>query len=629
LTATAEFRFNPGDRGNSPDDQGNSTEGESLMRRTIAVLVALGLLLVLGTSQAFAAGNGASANPQFTNVQLLAINDLHGHLQANPPGTIQVGCCNPVLDANKVQTGWAPKTVAAGGIAYLATWIKQLRTQNSNTLTVGAGDMIGASPLVSALFHDEPTIESLNSLGLDVSGVGNHEFDEGVPELLRMQNGGCHPIDGCQDGTPFDGADFQYLAANVFYMGTNNTIFPPYEIKTVDGKKIAFIGLTLEGTPTIVTPSAVAGLEFRPEVATVNALVHDLAAQQKIKAFVVLVHQGGSQTIPAPAFPGPEDQPNAYMDVNRCVNFNGPEITAIANGLDDRVKVVISAHTHQPYVCTIDDKLVTSAASFGRVVTSLDLKLNPAGVITSATAENVVVTQNVTPDADTNAILAKYETLSAPLANRVVGTISEDITSARQGGQNAAGEQAMGDVIADAMLERTAPSDFGGAVAAFMNSGGVRASLLRNQISGGEAVGEVTYAEAFTVQPFGNTLVVKTCTGQQLYDVLNQQFNNPAAGSNRIMLPSANVDYHWTTVGGLHIVDGTLSFDNGATFVDKAASYRVVMNNFMADGGDGYTVFRSCTDALGGDVDLDAFTAYLAGHPNLGAPPLDRIHKDA
>jgi 5'-nucleotidase len=629
LTATAEFRFNPGDRGNSPDDQGNSTEGESLMRRTIAVLVALGLLLVLGTSQAFAAGNGASANPQFTNVQLLAINDLHGHLQANTPGTIQVGCCNPVLDANKVQTGWAPKTVAAGGIAYLATWIKQLRTQNSNTLTVGAGDMIGASPLVSALFHDEPTIESLNSLGLDVSGVGNHEFDEGVPELLRMQNGGCHPIDGCQDGTPFDGADFQYLAANVFYMGTNNTIFPPYEIKTVDGKKIAFIGLTLEGTPTIVTPSAVAGLEFRPEVATVNALVHDLAAQQKIKAFVVLVHQGGSQTIPAPAFPGPEDQPNAYMDVNRCVNFNGPEITAIANGLDDRVKVVISAHTHQPYVCTIDDKLVTSAASFGRVVTSLDLKLNPAGVITSATAENVVVTQNVTPDADTNAILAKYETLSAPLANRVVGTISEDITSARQGGQNAAGEQAMGDVIADAMLERTAPSDFGGAVAAFMNSGGVRASLLRNQISGGEAVGEVTYAEAFTVQPFGNTLVVKTCTGQQLYDVLNQQFNNPAAGSNRIMLPSANVDYHWTTLGGLHIVDGTLSFDNGATFVDKAASYRVVMNNFMADGGDGYTVFRSCTDALGGDVDLDAFTAYLAGHPNLGAPPLDRIHKDA
>jgi len=595
------------------------------MRRTIAVLCALGLMLAFGTSQAFAA---SAANT--TSVQLLAINDLHGHLQPSTPGTIQVGCCNPVL-TNGVQTGWAPQTVAAGGIAYLATWIKTLRTENTNTVTVGAGDMIGASPLVSALFHDEPTIESLNSIGMDVSGVGNHEFDEGVPELLRMQNGGCHPIDGCQDGTPFDGADFQYLAANVFYMGTNNTILPPYEIKTVDGKQIAFIGLTLEGTPTIVTPSAVAGLEFKPEVATVNALVHDLAAQQKIKAFVVLVHQGGSQTIPAPVFPGPASQPDAYMDVNKCVNFNGPEITSIANGLDDRVKVVVSAHTHQPYVCTIDDKLVTSAASFGRVVTDIDLELNPAGVITSASAKNVIVKQDVAPDAGTGAILAKYETLSAPLANRVVGTISGDILSARgtPNGQNAAGEQPMGDVIADAMLARTAPTDFGGAVAAFMNSGGVRASLLRNQISGGEAVGEVTYAEAFAVQPFGNTLVVKTCTGQQLYDVLNQQFNNPAAGSNRIMLPSANVDYHWTTVGGPHIVDGTLSFDNGATFVNKAASYRVVMNNFMADGGDGYTVFRSCTDALGGDVDLDAFTAYLAGHPNLGPPPLDRIHKDA
>ena len=212
----------------------------------------------------------------------------------------------------------------------------------------------------------------------------------------------------------------------------------------------------------------------------------------------------------------------------------------------------------------------------------------------------------------------------------LLGQVMADILSARQGGQNEAGEQAMGDVIADAMLERTAPADFGGAVAAFMNAGGVRASLLFNQVSGGEQTGEVTYAEAFTVQPFGNTLVVKTCTGQQLYDVLNQQFNNPAVGSNRIMLPSANVDYHWTTAGGTpHVVDGTLSFDDGKTFVDKAASYRVALNNFTADGGDGFTVFRSCTDPLGGDVDLDAFTAYLGAHQPLDPPALDRIHKDA
>lgn len=446
-----------------------------------------------------------------------------------------------------------------------------------------------------------------------------------------MQFGGCHPVDGCQDGDGFAGAVFRYLAANVFHEGTNETILPAYEVKEVDGKKIAFIGLTLEGTPTIVTPTAVEGLEFRPEVATVNSLVQQLASKEKIKAFVVLLHQGGSQSAPAPVFPGPENQPDAYIDVNRCQNFSGPEITSIANGLDDRIKVVVSAHTHQPYVCTIDDKLVTSAASFGRVITDIDLTLNPAGVVTEAKAENRIVTQTGDKDPTASTILAKYETLSAPLANRIVGTITANILSARgtPNGQNAAGEQPMGDVIADAMLAATREADFGGAVAAFMNAGGVRASLLFAK-SGVETVdGQVTYAEAFTVQPFGNTLVVKTCTGQQLYDVLNQQFNNPSAGSNRIMLPSANVDYHWTTVGGPHIVDGTLSFDNGATFVDKAASYRVALNNFTADGGDGFTAFRNCTDPLGGEVDLDAFVRYLGANPSLSPPPLDRIHRDA
>jgi 5'-nucleotidase len=220
---------------------------------------------------------GAYAGNRDTHVQLLAINDLHGHLAPNTPGTIQVGCCNPVISGG-VQTGWTQKTVPAGGIAYLATHIKALRATNSNTLTVGAGDLIGASPLVSALFHDEPTIEAMNSIGLDVTGVGNHEFDEGVDELHRMQYGnqlggdGCHPIDGCQDGTPFAGSIFQYLAANVFYAGTNTTILPPYEVHKVGNAKIAFIGLTFEGTPTVVTPSAVEGLEFRPEIATTNAL---------------------------------------------------------------------------------------------------------------------------------------------------------------------------------------------------------------------------------------------------------------------------------------------------------------------------------------------------------------------
>ena len=601
------------------------------MRRLLAGLVALAAMLVLPAVAP--AANGPKNKDNDTHVQLLAINDLHGHLQPTTPGTIQVGCCNPVFNSSGVQTGWTQKTVPAGGIAYLATHIKSLRATNPNTITVGAGDMIGASPLVSALFHDEPTIEALNSLGMDVTGVGNHEFDEGVPELLRMQFGdqlggdGCHPVDGCQDGTPFPGSFFQYLAANVFYEGTQETILPPYEIRQIGNAKIAFIGLTLEGTPTIVTPSAVEGLEFRPEAETVNALVEKLRNEQGVKAFVVLLHQGGFQNPPAPPAASVTPVGNEYTDVNKCVNFGGPEVTAIANAIDDRVKVIVSAHTHAPYVCTIDGKLVTSAASFGRVITDIDLTIDhQSKQITAATALNRIVMQDVAKDADAQAILDKYTTLSAPLANRVVGSITADIRSGRDNpsGTNAAGEQPMGDVIADAMLEATHPTDFGGAVAAFMNSGGVRGGLFYNQISGGEQPGEVTYAEAFTVQPFGNTLVVKTCTGQQLYDVLNQQFNNPAAGQNRIMLPSANVHYQWSA-SALKIVDGSLTF--GGTAVDKAASYRVAMNNFMADGGDGYTVFRSCTNALGGEVDLDAFARYLGAHKPVAPPALTRIER--
>jgi 5'-nucleotidase len=598
------------------------------MRRSLLVCVCCALLGALSPA-------AASAKQGDTHVQLLAINDLHGHLAPNTPGTIQVGCCNPVI-TNGVQTGWTQKTVPAGGVAYLATHMKALRATNPNTLTVAAGDLIGASPLVSALFHDEPTIEAVNSIGLDVAGVGNHEFDEGVDELLRMQYGnqrggdGCHPVDGCQDGTPFAGSIFQYLAANVFYAGTNNTILPPYEVHKVGNAKIAFIGLTFEGTPTVVTPSAVEGLEFRPEIATTNALVAKLR-NEGVKAFVVLLHQGGAQRPPAPpASPATTPTGDEYTDVNRCVNFNGPEMDAIAQGLDPRVRVIISAHTHQPYICTIAGKLVTSAASFGRLITDIDLTIDhESKAITSATATNRIVTQDVAQDPAAQAILDKYTQLSAPLANRVVGSIAADIRSARDNpsGQNAAGEQPMGDVIADAMLEATSPTDFGGAVAAFMNSGGVRGGLLFDQISGGEQPGQVTYAEAFTVQPFGNTLVVKTCTGQQIYDVLNQQFNNPAAGSNRIMLPSANVHYQWTTVGGPQVVDGSVSFDGGATAISKTATYRVAVNNFMADGGDNYTVFRSCTEPLGGEIDLDAFARYLGAHSPLPVPTLNRIEK--
>src|SRR5689334_5991354 len=256
--------------------------------RACATALVLGLFMLLPGVAA------AKAKDNDQHVQVLAINDLHGNVEppAGSSGRIPVGL-NP---------DGTVKNVDAGGVEYLKTWVDKLRAQpgHNQSLFVGAGDLIGASPLTSGLFHDEPTIEALNAIGMDWSSVGNHEFDEGIDELQRMQNGGCHPVDGCQDGDPFTGAAFQYLAANVFLQNTNRTLLPPYQIRKV-GKynvKVAFIGLTLKGTPLIVTPSGVAGLDFRDEVQTINDLVRRLRASDGVRAFVVLIHQGGQQNTP-------------------------------------------------------------------------------------------------------------------------------------------------------------------------------------------------------------------------------------------------------------------------------------------------------------------------------------------
>jgi 5'-nucleotidase len=601
------------------------------MRRLIAVLAALGLVLVLGASQALAADkpndNGKGPKDNDTKVQLLAINDFHGHLEPTTPGTIQVGCCNPVLNSSGVQTGWAAKTVPAGGVEYLATHIKKLREQNSNTITVGAGDLIGASPLISGLFHDEPAIIALNAIGLDVSGVGNHEFDEGIDELLRMQNGGCTTADTCRVDR-FPGADFLYLAANVFREGTDETVLPAYEIRKIDNAKVAFIGLTLESTPDVVTPTGVAGLDFRDEVETTNALVRKLRNENGVRAFVILLHQGGFQNPPAiPVLPAPAN-PDAYTDVDKCVNFGGAEITEIANGLDPQVDVVVSAHTHAPYICKIGGKLVTSASSFGRVVTDIDLVIDhQTKDVKSATADNVIVTQDVAKDAALTAIVDRYRTASAPIANQIVGSVTANIPSQRDvpSGTDTDGEISIGDVIADAQLAATAPTDFGGSQIAFMNAGGIRGGVFFANSPGGEAPGQVTYGELFTVQPFGNSLVVKTCTGAQIKAVLEQQFT--ATGASRIgLLQISNgfsYSYNSTLATGSRVSNLML---NGVA-IDPAASYRVTMNSFLAPGGDGFTVFGECTQPLGGEIDLDALVRYFQQNSPVAPGPQNRITK--
>jgi 5'-nucleotidase len=588
------------------------------MRRvTTAALIILAALLVVPSAIAGRGGEGKKDND--TRLQILAINDFHGHLEPNTPGTIQVG-------QSRSGSTIVNQTVPAGGAEYLATHVKALRTTSANTITVGSGDLIGASPLLSGIFHDEPAIEALNVVGIDVSGVGNHEFDEGLAELYRMMNGGCHPVDGCQDGTPFFGSVFGYLAANVFFAGTNDTILPPYEVRKVGNAKIAFIGMTLEGTPLIVTPSAIEGLEFRDEVETVNNLIGRLK-RKDIRTFMVLLHEGGFQNPPFSNADPAQNLPG-WAGIDNCDNLGGA-IVDIAKGLSDEVDVVVSGHTHAQYICRgakeIDGKLVTSAASFGRLVTDIDLVIDhESKQVKSKTARNVIVTQNVTPDPAVTAILDRYRVIANPIANRVVGSVTEQLLSTRDpgGDPDGDGEAPLGNVIADAQLEATTPTDFGGAVIAFMNPGGIRAPIKYEVASG---VDPVTYGELFAVQPFGNTLTVKTCTGAQIQALLEQQFDNPTTGQVRILAVSRGFNYSYdrTRAAGDRVLNNTVTL-NGNPIVD-AQSYRVEMNSFLASGGDGFSVFNQCTNQLGGEIDLDALVRYFQAHSPISPPTENRI----
>jgi 5'-nucleotidase len=550
-------------------------------RRLVPLIVAILTLAMMP-----GAGGVTAAPPGTVDVQILAINDFHGNLEPPSGSSGRIG------------------TIDAGGVEYLATHVQALEATNPNTVVVSAGDLIGASPLLSALFHDEPTIEAMNLIGLDFNAVGNHEFDEGAAELLRMQHGGCHPTDGCLDGDPFYGADFQFLAANVVRESNGKTVFPAYKIRSFAGAKVAFIGIVLEGTPTIVTPSGVAGLQFLDEIETVNALIPKIKARG-VESVVVLIHEGGYQT-------------GTY---NSCTGISGP-VVDIVNGFDDEVDVVISGHTHQAYNCVIDGKLVTSGAPFGRIVTDIDLTIDRGtGEVITAQANNVIATRTVSKDGGQTALIAKYDAIAAPLRNRVIGSITADITRTN----NAAGESALGDVIADGQLYATAPVGFGEAVVAFMNPGGIRADLTYSQISGGEQPGEVTYGEMFTVQPFGNNLVTLTLTGAQIDTLLEQQFVGCGQSANRILQVSAGFTYTWSASGGAcSKVDPATIMLQGVP-VNPAASYRVTVNSFLADGGDNFAILTAGTHRLGGAVDTDAFEAYFAAFSPVAPGPQDRI----
>lgn len=571
--------------------QATGTRGRALRRVVLPLAMIVAMVPVLSAPATERSVKKAKTSNK-VNLQILSLNDFHGNLE--PPSGSSGRVTLP--DAT---------TVDAGGAEYLATHIKSLQEGQEHSIFVAAGDLIGASPLLSALFHDEPTIEAMNLMGLKISSVGNHEFDEGSAELLRMQNGGCHPTDGCQDGDDFEGADFQYLSANVFKEGKNKTLLPPYKIRRYEGIKVGFIGLTLEGTPTIVTPSGVAGLDFRDEARTTNKLVRKLRRNRGVKAFVVLIHEGGFQT-------------GTY---DGCDGISGPIVDIVERTIP-QVDMFISGHTHQAYNCVLDGRPVTSSSSFGRIVTDYDVVLDKStNDVSSIEVGNVIVTRDVARDLRMTGLIGKYARLSEELRNEVVGQITEDIVRA----QNTAGESPLGDLIADAQLEATAPEGFGEAVVAFMNPGGIRADLVYEQ-SGSEGDGTVTYEEAFTVQPFSNTMTVMTLTGVQIETLLEQQWSGGNETSfPKILQVSDGFTYSWDPAAAVgDRVDPADIFIDGVQ-VDPAAEYRVAVNNFLADGGDNFVVLREGTNRLGGEVDIDAFVDYIRAHSPVSSPVPDRI----
>lgn len=662
-------------------------------------------LLVSMLALAAAATNGAQAHDddrdrrgeRKVSVKIVAFNDYHGNLET--PGTFGVNTLVPTTQRPDV-----------GGAEYLAAYVARMKAANRHTVVVGAGDFIGATPLISALFFDEPAVETLNKIGVDFIGVGNHEFDKGKDELRRLQEGGCKLTNGVPDPNSckgfgssapgmFDGAHYKWLSANVIDTTTQRPLLPPFGIKNFQGAKIAFVGTTLKGTPSIVTPTGVAGLRFDDEAATVNALVPQLR-RRGVDAIVVLVHQGAFQNIVA----GTSSQP-ITTDINGCTgdlrNADGSDsdIRKIVGQLDDAVDLVISGHTHAAYNCsanTVDVRgtslatatttprptglpnkagrlvPVTSASAFGRVLTEIDLTLQRSAKpgrgrdgdderghghlgrqfkVTAVSPKNMLVARNnkvdpadpaiaaieahIAQNPEVRSVVAAYKTAVSPLANAVIASITAPLPNVA----NAAGEMEAGALIADAQLQATQPATLGGAQIAFMNPGGVRSPGFVAP-TGGSYPYAVTYGNAFTVQPFGNSLVTLTLTQQQIKDLLEQQFAGcQGQTTTRIMQVSASMAYTWDNAGvcGTRIrnvaftpVDlaGGLPAAAGPTenlvingvVQNPAKTYRVTVNNFMATGGDNYTVLLGGISQLGGAQDIDALVAYLAAFKAPAAP---------
>ncbi|MDP9846966.1 bifunctional metallophosphatase/5'-nucleotidase [Streptosporangium lutulentum] len=600
-----------------------------MMSRSFQRLAMAGVLagacsmLLIGTAEAGNKPSKPSKPAKTVPVRLLSLNDFHGNLE--PP----TGSSGRMVD----ETG---TTVDAGGAAYVATHLKQM--SDKNTLKVAQGDLIGASPLISAAYHDEPSVEFLGKVGVTASAVGNHEFDEGYTELKRIMNGGCHPVDGCSPAGKWKGAQYSYLGANVLLKRPNNTAekealdalggghtgqlrkllkgygipaLPPVAIRWMNGVPIGFIGLVTQTTPNIVTSEGIKDLEFTDEVKAAN-VASKLLQIVGVKAQVVLVHEG--------------DQVAAGQSPDACAAQPGAG-NRIATQVDAEIDMVLSGHSHQAYLCKVSDpkggtRLYSQGGSFGRVITKVDFQVDVKTrdvVRSSVVADNQVVTRTVTPDKEISDFVDYWKGKVASVANKPLGKITADITSS--GG--ASGESSLGNLIADGQLAATRTG--GNAQIALMNPGGVRAPLTYAGSPALEGDGVVTYGEAFTVQPFNNLMQAVTLTGAQLKTVLEQQFtggpNNQAF--TKILQPSSNFTYTYSTSAPWGSKISNMKIDGVA--VTDTQSIRVAANNFLVGGGDAFLAFQGGTDLWSGPLDIDAFAAYFAANPLITPPVPNHI----
>ena len=560
----------------------------------------LGLsLLVVGLSGCIpmassspASSNTASsdtASSDTATLKILAFNDYHGNLL---PSTFRYP--NPDKPSENI-------SVQAGGVEHMSTLLKDIWAKNPNTVTVGAGDLIGATPLISSLLADEPSIAALSGLGLEFSSVGNHEFDRGFKELNRIQKGGCDgadPTQTCKYNNTFEGAKFTYLAANVIDKTTGKSALPGYAIKTFGDFSVAFVGAVLQSTPTIVSPTGVSNLEFTDEADAVNKLIPEIKSKG-VSAIVLLIHQGGTAIDP-------------YY-VQECKTLSG-DIIGINKKLDPGVDVIVSGHTHRGYNCRVDGRLITQAGNYGYLISDITLKIDKKNKkVLSSSAENLLVdSTKIAKDPAMTAIISKAKTLTDAVAGRVIARLGVEQIK-RAAGTN--GESPLGDVIADSQLAATRAADKGGAVIAFMNPGGIRADLPPNVPN---PTNGVTYGDAFTVQPFGNSLVVLTLTGAQIKAVLEQQFDNPSVGQNRILQVSQGFAYTWDNAKPKGEKVDPSSIKLNGTTLSSTTTYRVTVNNFLADGGDAFTSLKEGTNRLGGGQDIDALSAYLKAQGDAG-----------